>query len=244
MFGFRRSPTTEIGESDAHTGSVAKAPQAPPPIFNAVSPMERVRLRWHSMDGGESGVPGQIQSIDGELVEIWFDRNAPSFNPRHSDDQVWIDVASGEDTLVFGGVLIGMRPPDTLVILVYGLPRRDQRRQYVREHVELPPQIAVELDEEGRTVGESQEVIVVDLSGGGVRFELDRPVSVQSRLQLTLDVGTGPFDAVVRVIDTYQSMSGRLFARCCFLEISERFRIDVIRFVFREQLRKARLTSH
>jgi hypothetical protein len=193
------------------------------------------------MDGGESSVPGQVQSIDGELVEVWFDRTAPSFNPRHSDDHVLIDVPSGEDTLVFPGVLIGMRPPDTLVILVYGLPRRDQRRQYVREQVELPAQLAVELDASGRKVGEAQEIDVVDLSGGGIRFEVTQPVAPQSRLQLTLDVGTGPFDVVVSVIDSYQTMSGRQFARCCFLEISERFRIDVIRFVFREQLRKARL---
>jgi hypothetical protein len=243
MYGFRRSPTAEIGRQQTNSPSGAETPPPPPAIFDAAAPMENVRLRWHSMDGGESAVPGQVQSIDGELVEVWFDRNAPSYNPRHSDDQIWIDVPSGEDTLVFIGVLIGMRPPDTLVILVYGLPRKDQRRQYVREHVEMAPQIAVEVDEANEPVGASQEIIVVDLSGGGIRFEMDRPVAAQARLQLTLDVGTGPFDSVVRVIDTYQTMSGRQFARACFLEISERFRIEIIRFVFRQQLKKARLTG-
>src|SRR5688500_7516527 len=102
MFGFRRSPTAEIGVHNTVTASGAEAPPAPPPIFEATGAMESVRLRWHSMDGGESCVPGQVQSIDGEIVEVWFDRNAPSFNPRHSDDQVWIDVPSGENTLVFG----------------------------------------------------------------------------------------------------------------------------------------------
>jgi hypothetical protein len=206
--------------------------------------MERVYLRWHSMDGGECGVPGQVQSIEGDLVEVWFDRNAPSFNPRHSDDHVWIDVPSGADTLVFAGVLIGMRPPDTLVILVHGLPRRDQRRQYVRERVDLPPQIAVAIDAQGQAVGESQEIAIADLSGGGLRFELTEPVPARTNLRLTLDVGTGPFDAVVCVIDTYQTMSGRHFARGCFLEISERFRIEVIRYVFREQIKKARLAPN
>lgn len=243
MFGFRRSRTAEIGQHKSTRSSGAEALTPPPPIFDAAAPMENVRLRWHSMDGGESAVPGQVQSIDGEIVEVWFDRTAPSFNPRHSDDQIWIDVPSGEDTLVFIGVLIGMRPPDTLVILVYGLPRRDQRRQYVREHVEMAPQTVLELDETNNPVGTSQEIIVVDLSGGGIRFELDRTLSAGARLQLTLDVGSGPFDSIVRVIDIYQTMSGRQFARACFLEISERFRIDVIRFVFKQQLKKARLTT-
>jgi c-di-GMP-binding flagellar brake protein YcgR len=204
--------------------------------------MQRVTIRWHSLDGGEVAIPGQLQSIDGELIAVWFDRSSASFNPLRGDDQIWIDAVANSHTYVFAGWLIGMRPPDTLVILVKGLPRRDQRRQYVREMVDLPPQTIVPLNDQGEPEGEVQEVVVLDLSGGGARLELKVPVPNGSSLQLTLDLGHVVFDCVVTVVDSLQTFTGRQIVRGAFSRISERFRRDVIRFVFSEQLRKARLT--
>jgi c-di-GMP-binding flagellar brake protein YcgR len=179
------------------------------------------------------------------MVEAWFDRSAPSYDPRrtHVDDQVWIDAISGAATFVVAGWLIGMRSPDTLVIMVKGLPRRDQRRQYVREPVELPSQVVVPVDADGEPIGDRQLAKIHDLSGGGVKLELHGQVTKDSRLMLTLELGDVSFDATVAVVDTFRTVRGRQFVRATFVEIEERFRREVIRFVYREQIRRSRLLS-
>lgn len=210
-------------------------------LLDVAYPMQRVRLRWHTLNGGEVAVPGQVQTVNGQVVEVWFNRNAPSFNPLHSDDQIWVDTLDGTETYVYAGWLIGMRPPDTMIVLVQGLPRKDQRRQYVRERVGLPPLPVVTVDETGEPSGQVQEATVIDLSGGGVRMELERPVRLHERVMLTLDLGEAPFDVTVTVVEAIQTIKGRQIVRGYFSEITERCRRDIIRYVFREQIRKSRL---
>jgi len=224
------APLPEIGENrDVST------------LLDIAYPMQRVRIRWHALNGGEVAVPGQVYTVDGQLVQVWFDRSAPSYNPLHSDDQVWIDTISDADTYVYAGWIVGMRPPDTMVVLVQGLPRKDQRRQYVREHVSLPPLPMVPIDEEGEPVGEMQEIVVKDLSGGGMRMEVDRPVPPDLRLLVTFDLGVAPFDVTLTVVEAIQTIKGRRIVRGYFSQIEESRRRDIIRFVFREQIRKSRL---
>jgi c-di-GMP-binding flagellar brake protein YcgR len=224
------APLEEIGENrDAST------------LLDIAYPMQRVRIRWHTLDGGEVAVPGQIQTVEGQVIEVWFDRNAPSYNPLHSDDQVWIDTMGDLETYVYAAWIIGMRPPDTMVVLVQGLPRKDQRRQYVRERVGLPPMPMVPVNEFGDPAGDVQEINVTDLSGGGMRFELDKPVPADQRIMITFDLGEEPFDVVVKIVESVQTIKGRQIVRGYFDEITERSRRDIIRFVFREQIRKSRL---
>jgi c-di-GMP-binding flagellar brake protein YcgR len=177
------------------------------------------------------------------MVEVWFDRQAPGYDPFRSqmDDHIWVDAFSDVDTYVFAGWLIGIRPPDTLVIMVQGLPRRDQRRQHVHEIVDLPAQMVVAVDVQGEPIGEKQLAKIHDLSGGGVKMELHEHVEKNDLLMLYLEIGEVQFDAVVAVIDAFRTIQGRQFVRCAFVEIEERFRREVIRYVFREQLRKSRL---
>jgi c-di-GMP-binding flagellar brake protein YcgR len=135
-----------------------------------------------------------------------------------------------------------MRPPDTMVLNIEGLPRRDQRRQHVRELVTLPPQPVVLLNEFGEPDGAVTEAFVHDLSGGGIRLELSAPVPKDQKLLITLDLkGDEPFDATVTVVDVLQSLSGAHIARGFFSTIDERRRRDIIRYVFREQIKKSRL---
>jgi c-di-GMP-binding flagellar brake protein YcgR len=238
------SKNGEVARAEAaEAGTELRDPESQNTLLEVAYPLQQVRLRWHNMDGGEVSVPGQIQSIYGEIVDVWFNRSAPTFTPMHSDDQIWIDTMSGDSTFVFSGWLIGMRPPDTMVILIKGLPRRDQRRQYVRERIDLPPQTLIPIDEDGEPVGPLQEVVLLDLSGGGARIELGSPIPEGCLLKLELDVGGGPFDVILSPVGTYQTVTGRQITRGYFTELSENNRRDVIRFVFREQLRKARLSA-
>ncbi|HZO24559.1 MAG TPA: PilZ domain-containing protein [Chloroflexota bacterium] len=127
--------------------------------------------------------------------------------------------------------------------MVKGLPRRDQRRQFVREIVELPAQTVVPVDADGEPIGDRQLVKVHDLSGGGVKLELHQEVQKDDLLMLNLELGEVSFDAIVSVVDTFRTVTGRQFVRSAFVDIEERFRREIIRFVFREQLRKSRLIS-
>ena len=245
MFG-RRSPAISRAEEVVPADTGAAAPVEPKrALLDVVHPMQKVRIRWHTLDGGETTIPGQLQSIDGEMIEIWFDRNAPGYDPLRTqmDDHIWIDAFSGVETYVFGGWLIGIRPPDTLVIMVKGLPRRDQRRQFVREIVELPAQTVVPVDADGEPIGDRQLVKIHDLSGGGVKLELHQEVQKDDLLMLNLELVEVSFDAIVSVVDTFRTVTGRQFVRSSFVDIEERFRREIIRFVFREQLRKSRLIS-
>jgi c-di-GMP-binding flagellar brake protein YcgR len=245
MFG-RRSPVISHSEDAGPVDLEASAPvEVKSTLLDVMYPMQQVRIRWHTLDGGETSIPGQVQSVDGEMVEVRLDRQAPSYDPRrtHVDDQIWIDALSGAATYVSAGWLIGMRPPDTLVIMIKGLPRRDQRRQYVRELVELPSLVVVPVDADSEPIGNRQLAKMHDLSGGGVKLELHEPVTKDTRLMLTLELGDVSFDIVVAVVDTFRTVTGRQFVRGAFVEIEERFRREVIRFVFREQLRKSRLLS-
>ena len=210
-------------------------------LLDVAYPMQRVRIRWHTLNGGEVAVPGQVQRVEGQVIDIWFDRSSPSYNPLHSDDQVWIDTLGEMETYVYAGWIIGMRPPDTMAILVQGLPRKDQRRQYVREAVRLPPLPMVPVDEFGDPAGDVQEITVMDLSGGGMRLELDKPIPADHRIMVTFDLGFEPFDVIVRIVESIQTIKGRQVVRGYFDEIAERSRRDIIRFVFREQIRKSRL---
>jgi hypothetical protein len=244
MFGRRRSETSRPVDAESLDQETPRRANPEYSPLEAVYPMQKVNVRWHTLDGGEVSVPGQLQSVDGEMVDVWINRHAPSFNPKksHPDDRVWIDAPSGNHTYVFGGWLIGMRSPDTLVVMVNGLPRRDQRRQYVREMVDLPAQSFEMMGPDDEPTGPVYETVVHDLSGGGVRLEMSHQVQKDEVLLLHIDLGHVTFDAVVTVVDVFQTINGRKFVRGSFLEIEERFRREVIRFVFREQIRKARLT--
>jgi hypothetical protein len=89
-------PQTRVAEAALAAAPAARLPDIgenrdASTLLDVAYPMQRVRIRWHTLNGGEVAVPGQVQSVNGQVVEVWFDRNAPSFNPLHSDDQVWID---------------------------------------------------------------------------------------------------------------------------------------------------------
>src|SRR5918998_333976 len=77
-----------------HPAAPATARGAEPGL-EFLYPLQRVKVRWHTLDGGEIAVPGQIHDVDGRLVAVWFDRSAPTFDPMHADDRAWLDVGQG-----------------------------------------------------------------------------------------------------------------------------------------------------
>src|SRR5687767_4811874 len=105
MFG-RRSPVASRAEDVRPVETEVPAPvEEKRALLDVMYPMQQVRIRWHTLDGGETSIPAQVQSVDGEMIEVRFDRNAPSYDPlrTHVDDQIWIDAVSGAATYVSAG---------------------------------------------------------------------------------------------------------------------------------------------
>jgi hypothetical protein len=70
---------------------------------------------------------------------------------------------------------------------------------------------------------------------------MDKPAAANQRVLVTFDLGDAPFDVTMTVVESIQTITGRQIIRGYFSEIEERRRRDIIRFVFREQIRKSRL---
>jgi c-di-GMP-binding flagellar brake protein YcgR len=60
-------------------------------------------------------------------------------------------------------------------------------------------------------------------------------------MMVTFDLGDAQFDVIMTIVESVQTIKGRQIVRGYFSEIAERSRRDIIRFVFREQIRKSRL---
>jgi c-di-GMP-binding flagellar brake protein YcgR len=212
-----------------------------PTDLRFLRPLQRVEVRWHTLDGGEVAIPGQVQSVDGAALAIWFDRTAPGFNPSHADDAVWLDVSGSDAVYVVPARLVGRQPPDILFLAVQGPARRDQRRHYVREVVDLPPVAGARLDQNGKPTGTTYLIRLIDLSGGGARFECSEQLQPDDLVELLLDLGDGrPFRAVVTALGPVDNPVGRCILRGYFSAIAERDRRRIIQYVFRQQIVKAK----
>jgi hypothetical protein len=90
MFGQRRAETNRPDDASEAEATSRGGSDGERGLIDVAYPMQQVSMRWHTFDGGEVGVGGQIQAVDGWLVDVGFDRTAPSDSPLHSDDQIWI----------------------------------------------------------------------------------------------------------------------------------------------------------
>ena len=215
------------------------------PDLSFLYPLQRVKLRWHTLDGGEVTIAGQVQHVSGGLVEVWFDRDAAETSPMRADSQIWLDAGQGDVVHVVAGHVAERRPPDILVLAPTGYARRDQRRHYVREIVDLPSTMARLVSAEGYDLGEPFLIWPVDLSGGGIRFRVKEQMPTgEFRVRITVNLGADPFEVVAQPVGTYTTPGGEHIVRAFFAEISERRRRDIIQFVFRQQQLRPHVTPN
>ena len=214
------------------------------PDLSFLYPLQRVKLRWHTLDGGEVAIPGQVEDVGTELVEVWFDREAASTSPMRADSLIWLDAGQGDVVHVVAGRVVERRPPDTLVVAPTGYARRDQRRHYVREIVELPSMQARLLFEEGYELGEPFLIWPMDLSGGGIRFRVTEPLpACEVRVRIMVSLGGDPFAVVAQPVGTYQTPGGEHVVRAFFTQIEERRRREIIQYVFRRQQQRPNVSA-
>jgi len=217
--------------------------------------MQRVLLRWFQLDGGEIAIPGQIQTADQLRLVVWFDRTTPGYDARsmlREGGEVWLNIQAEGFVHVLPARVATRRLADLVILSPVGDAWQDQRRHYVRVSVDdLPPMAAAVIDADNKPT-ESCLVTVLDLSGGGVRFETTQPIARGDRLELVLEIDAGqPIRAVVEVLDAFDVRGGvkipglppKFLARGHFTAVHERDRKRIIAYVFRQQPARRKLPT-
>ena len=156
----------------------------------------------------------------------------------------------------FGATVIGEKH-DRVKLLLISDPefvRREQRREFVRVPVMLDAQIACNPAMRGASTDEWVTVVASDISGGGVGLFIwnkDVPVwlSAGRRIWIALPIGSDGstvrvMGQVVRLEKPEEGPSDGLSVGIRFVEVSERERRVVIRFVFDRQRELIRKSAH
>jgi c-di-GMP-binding flagellar brake protein YcgR len=115
---------------------------------------------------------------------------------------------------------------------------RSERREFYRLVTRIEPRLAVRLDDSGAEA-QPVQVVILDLSGGGVMLQSREFVPAESRLRLVFELAGDPFDMdiVASVLSCNRPASGAQQYRlhCRFLE-PERAEVErLVRFVYRQQ---------
>ena len=156
----------------------------------------------------------------------------------------------------FGATVIGERH-DRVKLLLISDPefiRREQRREFVRVPVVLDAQIACNPAMRDASTDEWVTVVASDISGGGVGLFIwnkDVPVwlSAGRRIWIALPIGSDGstvrvMGQVVRLEKPEEGPSDGLSVGIRFVEVSERERRVIIRFVFDRQRELIRKSAH
>ncbi len=156
----------------------------------------------------------------------------------------------------FGATVIGEKH-DRVKLLLISDPvfiRREQRREFVRVPVMLDAEIACNPLPRDASAEEWATVVTSDISGGGVSLFIwnkDVPVwlSMGRRIWLALPIGAGGsavriMGQVVRLEKPEEVPTDGVSVGIRFVEISERERRGIVRFVFDRQRELIRKSVH
>lgn len=144
----------------------------------------------------------------------------------------------------FTSVLLAkqMNPLPIWIIAVPYNIKKIQQRAFVRLDAALPVQIAN--IENGQVVDEPLiNAVTKDISGGGIQIATTRQWETGANLLVTVDYPEiGPITLKSEVIRVQQPQPDRVlfWVGIKFLEISERDRGNIIKFIFKKQLEQRR----
>jgi c-di-GMP-binding flagellar brake protein YcgR len=136
-----------------------------------------------------------------------------------------------------------MQPVPMLDLVPTGPIQRGQQREHVRLRLMLTPSSATVLhDDQTET---RLNATIINLSAGGVLIRVRQPLRVGQKIRLRVELpeAVGVVGAVAEVlrVDERGSERGQSYdLGCRFLDLNERTRDLIIKFIFRYQARLAR----
>ena len=216
-------------------------------------PGGQIRVRLADADG----FPRFATKIEGR-VDSGYWIYAPYTDDYRSmiraQDELEVSMMWKGAVYFFGATVIGERH-DRVKLLLISDPefiRREQRREFVRVPVVLDAQIACNPVMRGESTDEWATVTAIDISGGGVGlfvWNKDVPVWLSAGQRIWIALPIGPDGSTARVIGQVvrlekpeEGPSDGLSVGVRFIEISERERRAIVRFVCdrqRELIRKS-----
>lgn len=202
---------------------------------------QRVRLEW--LDREEE--PGVSSSIIEEVKDDMVYVLAPMLRlravsvPLGARVRVGLRLEAGYYTFTtevweqvyHPQALLGLRLPDEM-------ERRDQRAYY-RLPLTIQPEAAAVVDAEGQRIREVRAT-VVNLSGGGLEMVVPEPLRAGDQVSMQLRLDDLPVSIMMRVRSVEDPGGGRFNyrAHCQFIDPPRGLRERIIRFVYREQVRR------
>jgi c-di-GMP-binding flagellar brake protein YcgR len=218
-------------------------------------PGGQIRVRLADTDG----FPRFATKIEGKAnLGYWI--YAPYTDDYRSmiraQDELEVSMMWKGAVYFFGATVIGEKH-DRVKLLLISDPefiRREQRREFVRVPVMLDAQITCDPIVPDTSTDEWVTVVVSDISGGGVGLFIwnkDVPVWLSAGRRIWIALPIGPDGGTVRVMGQIvrlekpeEGPDDGLSVGIRFMEISERERTGIIRFVFDRQRELIRKSAH
>lgn len=194
-----------------------------------------LNIIMESKEGGTVTYNSRIEDIENDVLMLAMpmDKGYPVL--PESGSIIAGKIVGGGAFYQFEMVYLGERSKPIFVWLVK-IPeqiKRFQQREFVRVNVSLKGSVQCEDEAELENLLPAESAIIQNISGGGAQIALARSLEIGSRLYLSFqlpDVGViRVYSEVVRadeMVDQHYVFAVR------FLNLSEKTRVQVIRYIF------------
>lgn len=216
-----------------------------------LSPSQGLEV-WWSTEQGDCAVLGQLQAAEEGIVSAWLYGDSLNDELPLPGQSVSVRVPSGRGLIAARGIVLPDGPSGLTRIALAGAPRRLQSRLYARVDMNLLPARGYLLGSAGEPAWPF-DARLLDLSGGGLRFETYETLAGDDRFRLEFVLEDGSLVAPTveivsrlaeRTIWQPAGLSGcyvRYEVRGTFAAISELERYRIVRYVARRRSTSADL---
>ncbi len=199
-------------------------------------------VRVIETSGDEQAFSSLVEDVQDGLVVIQTPTVHYRLVPLVVGSRVSVVLRDGQKAFAFDAdVLDNVKgPPPLTVLRPASEPRLTEQRRYYRLPITLAPTAAEALDRDGGM--KPIRALVNDISGGGLAFISPRRLNVGEHVRFLLPVvpGKDEFDLEVTVLAVEEPDENRFNYRYHseFVGMKKWIRERIIRFIFREQLKR------
>jgi c-di-GMP-binding flagellar brake protein YcgR len=183
--------------------------------------------------GGYATYSSRIEDIEKNLLVLAMpmDQGYPIIPPV--GEFITGRIADTSSAYLLNTIYLGKRaePIPVWLVRMPELVKKCQQREFVRVNVLLSGMMQCE--DENEELGQQEFIKIRNLSGGGAQLGLPHDVAVGSKMFVTFEVpGVGRLRLYSEVVRTDGIVNDYHIAAVKFLNISERLRVQLIRYVF------------
>lgn len=204
---------------------------------------QKVSLRV--LDGAWKGLYSTyVEGMDQQTFTVAHPMFGGANVPLHVGEELEVEYIDGGERLHFPTKVLGhftqVVPILSLAMPAPGSIRRYQQRDFVRLDANLPLQYAVRSNEPAAEGQEAEKRFqrgrTMDISGGGAQIVVAEVLPVGTRLELVLQLPDGELRLEAEVVRLAQPPAPReAWLGVRFVNLDERERQRIVRFIFSEQ---------